>query len=126
MKRVWCGAVLAVSLAALPGVASSKDDTFIAGIGATDGSCGLWLQARRANNETNQAVLVSWMQGFLSGMNSGGSGAGIPDFDVLGKLMDKQCAGSPTRALWISGVVINSTLRKQQGLADTKKPTPAR
>lgn len=90
----------------------------IAGIGTM--SCGMHLEWRK--DATRSLVLVTWAQGFLSGMNmasfsSGGPLRLIPDDHTIQAYLEKFCRDNPLKIPFMGA----AELYNQLGLADLKR-----
>ena len=93
-------AIAAIALlAAISQTISAKEVQVIAGVGAS--SCGQWIEGREYKEL--DGMLVSWVQGFLSGMNlqryaeTKQEMAPIPDSGSLLAYIDKYCRENPLR-----------------------------
>jgi len=98
MSRVT--AALLITFPLLSASAQAADDRYgIAGAGAA--SCGAWIEARQADDRSTNLMLTSWLQGFLSGMNTQRylltkqEYSLIPDSPTLLAYVDKACRDNP-------------------------------
>ena len=95
----------------------------LVGAGASDDSCGNWIQARRSNNSTVEMMYLSWVQGFLSGKNGAAieGEVHIPAPTVISAHLDRECAKSPTLPVFIAADSLFFQLQRQQGKVIPKK-----
>ena len=113
MKKAVAAAMMTLAMGG-----AFAGDAVIVGLGAIDSSCGDWLKARREDSRIYQLSAVSWVQGFLSGMNLGrkeGEAINLPASSVIEVLLDKECASEPTEPLLASSLLIYGKLQIQQG-----------
>jgi len=90
--------LLAVMLAAT-GLAWAE--TAVGGMGVA--TCDVWLQARKTPRQDNEvvkeAMVLSWVQGYLSSRNSDGSEdkmvLDVPDHKLINRVLDTVCARNP-------------------------------
>lgn len=60
--------------------------------------CGVYLKARRDNNETQTYIYATWVRGYVSGFNVTTSGKPVPKIpgsDTVLAYLDKHCQASP-------------------------------
>jgi hypothetical protein len=87
-----------------PMSASASEEQAIASVGAS--SCGLWIEARESKEEGLNNFIGSWLQGFLSGMNTQRHFdtrkrmAAIPDSGTLIAYVDKYCRDNPLKTVY--------------------------
>ena len=120
MKKLILVAVAALSM----NVAFANDAVGV-GFGAIGDSCGLWLKARR-DNELIQGSMVSWAQGYISGLNGGLMLADqklviLPGPSVVEAWLDKRCAADPTSNALGEMLLLFMKLRQDQGKAPKSK-----
>jgi hypothetical protein len=71
--------------------------------------CGVYLKARRENNETQSYIHASWVRGFISGYNIGTSGrpvVKIPGSDTVLAYLDKHCRDNPLDSLVMGAIAL--------------------
>lgn len=110
--------------AAFLGIQNAEAQNVIVGAGASDDSCGNWIEARRSKDIAVEQIYVSWMQGHLSGRNVGLPGyasVSIPGPTVISAYLDRECAKSPTMPVFIFSEGLYFQLQRQQGRIATKK-----
>lgn len=92
-----------VALAAAFVMHSAIGENFaVAGAGSYDGSCGDWLKYRRTNQDHLQDFIVSWVQGYMSGINMANElKINLPTASVMEAWLDKECAADPTRSVYV-------------------------
>jgi hypothetical protein len=110
--------------AAFLSIQNAEAQNVIVGAGASDDSCGNWIQARRSKDIAVEQVFVSWMQGHLSGRNVGMPGdasVSLPAPTVISAYLDRECAKSPTLPVFIFSEGLYFQLQRQQGRVGAKK-----
>jgi hypothetical protein len=103
MERI----LLLVLLAQPAWAQAAADDTMIAGAGTQ--SCANWTEARSEHDEAVDMFLLSWVQGFLSGLNvksASGDIASIPDTQDLLASMDRYCQAHATATVYEGAMAI--------------------
>lgn len=115
MSRVT--ATLLITFALLSAPAQAADDRYgVAGAGAA--SCGKWIEARKADNQSTNLMLTSWLQGFLSGMNTQRSLLTnqeyllIPDSPTLLAYVDKACRDNPLSNVYVVAIRLYQEMQK--------------
>lgn len=95
----------------------SHANSAIAGAGIQ--TCEAWTNARKvqrkqAKDAVAEAMMLSWVQGFLTSKNSNGATIlDVPDADVLGVVMDKSCAEAPKEQIFsIADELANVLVRR--------------
>lgn len=96
MKKLFVTILLAL-------VASSSlaEKAVVTGHGAS--SCGRWLKIAKSDEIVDISIrisMVSWIQGYLSGLNSARSFSkkemwNLPDFDSINAFTNKACGDNP-------------------------------
>jgi hypothetical protein len=74
-------------------------------------SCGTWTQKRQTNDDS---VFVSWVVGYLSGMNLDSTRPDAllgTDFDGLMGWIDNYCRANPLQSIAIAGTVLMRQLQ---------------
>ncbi len=93
------GLLIAVALSCAGVAHAQSDGQALAGAGTT--SCGRWLALE--SDSTAHLMLVSWAQGFLSGMNMADYIATkqpfvlLPDSDSIMAYVNKYCRNNPLK-----------------------------
>lgn len=97
----------------------------IAGVGGF--LCGKWLKERSAPRDANggggaqEYILLSWSQGYLSGMSMGYSNGdpkkmlAMPDGTALSSWLDEYCGEKPLNTLFEASSVLYYDMAKSQG-----------
>jgi hypothetical protein len=78
------------------------DRYVVMGAGAADSSCGDWLSFRRNAQKPMANFVVSWSQGYLSGLNMAQDQSKwitMPASSVIEAVLDKDCAADPTTSV---------------------------
>ena len=91
VKNLFCVTTLAVV-----NTASAQSAVYVAGEGIVE--CGVYLKARRDNNETQTYIYAVWVRGFLSGYNVATPGKSIqkiPGTETVLVYLDKHCGEHP-------------------------------
>lgn len=120
MSKIFA-AVIAVFLTSY----AFGQDSVIVGLGTGNSSCGDWIKARREQNKRYELLAVSWVQGFLSGININqekDQRISLPAASVIEAILDKECAESPTEPIYTRSLLMNAKLQLEQG----KKPSMPR
>lgn len=108
--------VLGSTLLISPFVHAADDRFAVAGPGAT--SCGKWIEARALQRKEVDAVLTTWIQGFLSGMNtqrlahSNQEVSLIPDPPTLLAYVDKACRDNPLDQVYLIAIKLYQDMQK--------------
>lgn len=69
-------------------------------------SCEKWFEGRAFKNKEMDAFFASWIQGFLSGMNtqryieSQQAMSELPDIPTMLAYVDKECSGKPLQKIY--------------------------
>lgn len=107
--------VLSLGLMAFAsGTASASNDFYVAGAGAQ--SCGAYLKDRSDRIDGLDRMYLSWLQGFLSGMNTyvvestAGRSRAIPDGPTLMAYVDKHCRDNPLHSVQRAAIYLYSDL----------------
>tara|TARA_B110000908_G_C9978902_1_gene324596 strand:- start:228 stop:578 length:351 start_codon:yes stop_codon:yes gene_type:complete len=107
---------LCLSFASISFVMASNERHAIAGPGA--GTCGNWMMDRKKADFRMNAFLATWVQGFLSGMNtmrameSEREMSMIPDSDTLLAYVDKQCEDDPLMSVYDISITLYGRLQQ--------------
>lgn len=107
---VFFAFALSTNLAA----AQSTNGNVVSGAGAT--SCGQYLKNSASNNEDTWLV-ITWAQGFLSGMNIARKNEKLkmvllPDADSIRAYIDKYCRESPLESPFWGSIQLFQELQK--------------
>ena len=116
-------AFVSLVVAAFLGIQNAEAQNVIVGAGASDDSCGNWIQARRSKDIAVEQIYLSWVQGHLSGRNaglSGGASASLSAPTVISAYLDLECAKNPTMPVFIFAEALYFQLQRQQGIAPKK------
>lgn len=110
--------ILAALLFALVASANAQSSNAVL-IGAGTQPCGKWIDARAKRGEhaeLYESLISSWLQGFISALNTAGDSApvGLPDPSTMNAFLDKWCRDNPLMETWTGGYALVSELRKQQ------------
>lgn len=119
MKYLLAAALLVLSFGA-------SAQQAIIGIGVAQ-SCGDWTKERsmprdpKGNPPWSEMVLISWIQGYASGLNVATSKSQTKDmvdfvsFNAVTSWLDTHCKANPFEGLYMSTLIMFGELRKAQG-----------
>ncbi len=116
MKILKCVLVVLLFSFAIP-LAHANDASALPGVGAK--SCGKWLEGREMRSDTIDDFLVSWIQGFLSGLNmhrkslTNEDMISLPDSSTLLAYVDKYCRDNPLETPLLASINLFVRLRDQ-------------
>lgn len=115
MNRNICIAACLLALC----VCASQAQSVSVGAGAVT-TCSQWSTARQMKPVNSaQLGMLSWIQGYLSGLNQGrvltDDMRDLPDGAVLALAVDNACLGKPTDELWTIALALDIKLARQQG-----------
>ena len=102
---------LAVAMMALTGMNAWSEPRMIFRNGMA--SCGTWLQRRQSKQE---AILASWIVGYLSGLNMESSGPDAivgTDYDSLMGWIDNYCRANPLHPIAQAATALMGELRSR-------------
>lgn len=114
-------AVLAV-LAVLASTGFAQAEKAMGGIGVA--KCDVWIQARKTpqsdNEVVTEAMVLSWVQGYLSSKNSDGSEGkmvlSVPDPKAINRVLDMVCEKDPEAQIHaVAYDFANSAMELYQG-----------
>lgn len=117
MGRKFLGWPMLMAVALLNSKAVADPPSLM--VGAADTACSHWIEARRAKSRrVEEAMLLSWVQGYVSGINIADMthAVDLPDHRVIAAFLDKGCAAEPTSPIWIHARKLHFDLRRQQGV----------
>lgn len=108
--------LLLISVFTFTSAYGANDRSAISGAGAI--SCGKWIETREMKNDDINMMLSSWLQGFLSGMNTQRyvttkkEMALIPDSATLLAYVDKACKDSPLDSVYLISMRLYQDIHK--------------
>jgi hypothetical protein len=100
--KLICSIALALGILIQP-TSSKAEDVIYAGVGAA--TCGRIAQGYRQNPTLQEAMMMSWAQGFMSGVNVSLGGAGHSDlgaitFEAQKASLRNYCDEHPLAEFW--------------------------
>jgi hypothetical protein len=104
-------AIVAVTMLLVPSGQVFAESRMTVGNGLK--SCGTWTQKRQTNDDS---VFVSWVVGYLSGMNLDSTHPDAllgTDFDGLMGWIDNYCRANPLQSIAIAGTVLMRQLQSR-------------
>lgn len=110
--------IILAAVSALVMHCALAEEFVVVGMGAGANSCGQWLSSRRSNDTRAQNIMLTWLQGQVSGMNMAQPDSKmilLPASSVIEASADKDCADEPTTPLAFVGAKLYWKLSAQNG-----------